>query len=65
MLASRPNRTVTGELPDPEPLLLLPELDEPDDDPHPARRSAATTTAPTLAPNKGLRIGLFFYLVNR
>ena len=66
MLASRPSRTVTGELPEPEPLLLLlPELDEPDDDPHPASRSAATTAAPTPAPQKGLRISLFFYLVNR
>jgi hypothetical protein len=49
----------------PELLLLLPEPDEPDDDPHPASRSAPTTTAPTLAPNKGLRISLFFYLVYR
>ncbi len=49
----------------PELLLLLPEPDDPDDDPHPASRSAAAATAPTLAPNKGLRIGLIFYLVNR
>jgi hypothetical protein len=56
-------------MPEPEPLLLLllAELDEPEDDdePHPARRSAPATTAPTLAPNKGLRISLFFYLVYR
>ncbi len=37
MLASRPSRTVTGELPEPEPvLLLLPEPEPEDDDPHPA-----------------------------
>jgi hypothetical protein len=70
MLASRPRRTVTGALlvvPELLLLLLLAEPDAPEDDDelHPARTSAPATTAPTVTPNKGLRIGLFFYLVTR
>ena len=58
-MASKPRRTVTGALLVPELLLLLllAELDGLEDDElHPARTSAPATTAPTLAPNKGLRI---------
>jgi hypothetical protein len=65
MLASKPSRSVTGALPEPE--LLEPdavgELD--DDDEHPARKRAAATTAPTVAPIIGLRISLIFYLIYR